>query len=200
MEVIPFLNEEECNSIIYEIEKNSLNLLIGNSFGSYKHAAKEIDIKDLSNSIVKNKIIIKSSELSKKIKSKVNTINFVKYEPDNVNHMKLHYDWSKYTLIVNLNNNYEGGYTGFPLKDYYFNVSEHGIGKGILFNSMNFMSYHCGMKTKKNNRYVLVITFKNNKNFILRYLWKLPYLFFRDILFGSIILDFYFHKIKKFKY
>jgi len=200
MEVKYFLTKIECDNILYEIEKKSNLLRVTNDFGSYDHAAKELHINFLDKSLIKDTILKKSNELSDKINCDVDNINFVKYESNGINHMPLHYDWCKKTLIVNLNDNYTGGGTGFPIHDNYFNVNEYGVGAGIMFNSMNFLSYHCAMKVNNGDRYAMVINFKSKNKSILRYFWKVPYLIVRDILFGRYIFNWYYHKVKKFKY
>jgi len=201
MKVINLFDESECDSIIQQLKSFDYEIKVTNNFGSYEHAAKESNIESVIKSYeIKNLINNKIKSFTKDLGCKISSIDFVKYESHNINKMKLHYDWSKYTIIIELNNNYKGGGTGMPFFNYYHKPQEHKPGSGIIFKSMNFFSYHCGMEVIDGVRYVMVITLKNNKSYKLRYFWKIPYLFFRDVLFGKFIFNFYFHKIINFKY
>lgn len=80
----------------------------------------------------------------------------LKYEPDKVNKMNLHYDFETVAMIVYLNTGYEGGGTYFPRWD--FRMQPNKPGQAAMWPG-GVSHEHIGLPTTKGVRYLLCCAF-----------------------------------------
>lgn len=87
----------------------------------------------------------------------INDCYIIKYSESNIRSLKSHVDRSDFSLIITLNDNFEGGYTYFDLLKKKYSA---GVGSALIFCGKN---KHTGLEITKGTRYILVAFF-NLKN------------------------------------
>jgi hypothetical protein len=111
------------------------------------------DLSDEIQNLIKSNVLPLIDYRLKMIRSYV-----IKYY-DNTNNMAGHYDIGETTLVVNLNNNYEGGYTRLPLLKYNHKPQDHPAGTGFIFKPNNVNAYHDVSDVTEGVRYAIIFNF-----------------------------------------
>jgi hypothetical protein len=160
---IKLFSIKECNRIIEDFELNSEHIKISTDHGVSRISSYEIDfkhfsddIKELINDKIKN-ILLPITGGKKKM------IFGVRYSLDTKSYMLPHYDCNSYSCVIELNKDFKGGGTHFPIQNLIVNSNE--IGEGILFRGDTIKSYHAANPISEGVRYVLVIR-TENKNIL----------------------------------
>ena len=77
--------------------------------------------------------------------------------------MPFHYDGDDLTILIYLNDDFEGGGTSFPLIKKVFNVDDVGVGNAIIFPGLNIKSWHAALPITEGTRYTISVRLiKNN--------------------------------------
>jgi hypothetical protein len=170
MEVTKFLEKNECDTIIRDLDHNIDKIKQSTNNGVYEISSYEVETKELSKNT--NKIV---NNLNKKVKEMIGVPNidlvnsfFVRYSVDTKPDMVGHYDCDNFTTVINLNNDYVDGGTYFPLVGYTLVPQDHSPGCGLLFKGNNINSYHEALPVTSGVRYVLVLRFREQN--LLTYL------------------------------
>ncbi len=71
--------------------------------------------------------------------------------------MPVHYDGDDYTVLIYLNEDFEGGGTSFPLLNKTLRVSEIGVGNGYIFSGLNPKSWHGALPITSGKRYTISV-------------------------------------------
>jgi hypothetical protein len=137
--------KEECDKIIIDVENNKDNLKVSNEHGTIKISSYEINTNELS----KDTYEMINNKVSQIVNYKIVQCFIIKYSPDTIPDMPAHYDMTKYSLVANLNNDFEGGGTYFD--DGLTTYLEQG---DILIHSSRIK--HAGLPITKGTRYLLV--------------------------------------------
>jgi|688.fasta_scaffold379224_2 hypothetical protein len=160
---VKIFNPEECEKIINDFELNSNHIKISTEHGVNRISSYEIDFKYFSDNIkelINNKI---NDVLLPITGGKKNMIFGVRYSLDTKSYMLPHYDCNSYSCVIELNKDFKGGGTHFPIQNLIVNSNE--IGEGILFRGDTIKSYHAANPISEGVRYVLVIR-TENKNIL----------------------------------
>jgi len=160
---IKLFSIKECNRIIEDFELNSEHIKISTDHGVSRISSYEIDFKHFSDDIKElindkiNNILLPITGGKKKM------IFGVRYSLDTKSYMLPHYDCNSYSCVIELNKDFKGGGTHFPIQNLIINSNE--IGEGILFRGDTIKSYHAANPISEGVRYVLVIR-TENKNIL----------------------------------
>jgi len=182
--------KEECDKIIIDVENNKDNLKVSNEHGTIKISSYEINTNELS----KDTYEIINNKVSQIVNDKIVQCFIIKYSPDTIPDMPAHYDMTKYSLVANLNNDFEGGGTYFPLRRYYHNPQKNKIGEAILYKGNKILSWHQALPVIKGSRYVLNVKYLNDKGKI----WTL-FSFIKFTLYEYLIARIFSKKLDKLK-
>jgi prolyl 4-hydroxylase len=183
------LSKDECNYIIDTYDKQMQNATVGADRELNKDVRNNkvawIDVN--TNSSMVNKIYNKINELTGYGRDHCESIQIAKYMDGE--YYKHHYDQCydfnnnesckkmleeaknyprQYTMLIYLNDGYEGGYTDFPNMNKKFKGDE--AGDGILFNLLNNQgnqvhekSYHSGTNVNSGIKWIANIWIHNGK-------------------------------------
>jgi len=161
-----FITHEECNFLIsFENEKLQKSSVLNNSVNN-KHSKlrKSFEKVNLDNSHeIVTTVVNRCSKIVKKPVNFLERINIVKYKTGG--YFKPHYDAIKildgydriYTIILYLNDDYEGGETYFPLLNKSYKLSK---GDALFFHNYNTdlsnssLSMHEGCVIKSGEKWV----------------------------------------------
>ena len=134
---INIFNDKECVEIIKSIDKNSDKLEVSDSYGGIEISAYEMHLSKLDNNVFK--LINKKIE---KLTSLPLVQGFIiKYNSDLLSYMPLHYDFTTLSVIINLNTDFGGGGTHFPLLKRTHKAQHHKNGDGLVFKA-DKLSFH----------------------------------------------------------
>ena len=161
LSVINVFKDYECQLIIGEIEKNSNKLKISDEYGCETLSAYEMDIKELDSNIygfINNRI-------KSLTKLKLEQSFVIKYNKELIPSMGPHYDLTTLSVVINLNNNFTGGGTNFPLLKHTHRAQDHNPGDAIVFKSDKLNSWHEALPVEDGTRYVINLKFQKWKSF-----------------------------------
>jgi hypothetical protein len=169
---------EQCNKIIESVEKNYNKLNVSDDHGSLKISSYEVKVEELDDYVI--------DMVHSKVKNIVphNMIQcfVIKYSQELKPDMVAHYDMTTYSMVINLNNDFEGGGTYFPLRRYYHNPRENGVGECIIYRADTMMSWHEALPVTSGIRYVLNVKFRNKKSFIWWILNIFKFVFYQYVI------------------
>ncbi|WP_276366286.1 2OG-Fe(II) oxygenase [Chryseolinea sp. H1M3-3] len=152
-----FFSDEECDQLIQISKSEMKRSLVTNGYHSAvsnRRTSYSATLRDMDQTL-KDNIRLKSTQL-------LGDLPFEKFEEfqcvsyDKYQEFKAHFDAGKgmkrpYTILVYLNENFDGGETYFPLLDL---VVKPKKGKAIMFHnlepdeSINIYSFHAGLKVE----------------------------------------------------
>lgn len=152
--VLQILNEEECKKTIRSIEDNSHKLKVSDENGDIYLSIYEMQLTDLSDDV--REMILKNLKGVVDYRMTLVQSMILKYSEDLINEMPGHYDTSERTLVINLNNNFDGGETKFHFHQHEHKPQKHPVGCGILFKGDSLRSWHKAKPVTNGVRYTLV--------------------------------------------
>lgn len=163
-------SEEECNQIIKSVEDNYDKLKVSDEHGAYKISSYEINVDELSTEVIN----LVSTKLKKEIPISYKMVQcfVIKYSTDLKPDMPAHYDMTTYSCVINLNNNFEGGGTYFPLRRHFHNPKKHPIGEALVYRADAALSWHEALPVTNGSRYVLNIKYNKKRSF-LWWMWAI---------------------------
>ena len=168
LSVINVFSEPECRFIIHHIEKNAHNLKISDDYGCKTLSAYEMDINELP-PVVYNFIKDRVTSLTK---LRLEQAFVIKYNKNLIPSMGLHYDLTTLSVVINLNNDFVGGGTNFPLLKHTHRGQDHNPGDAIVFKSDKLNSWHEALSVEDGTRYVINLKFQKWKS-IFRVFWDI---------------------------
>jgi hypothetical protein len=156
LSVINLFSKSECNRIINSIEENSEKLRVSTDNGGRLLSTYEMNMLDL-NSEIQELITNKTLEVINEPNIEISNCFIIKYGKDLIPMMGGHYDACLHTIVVNLNNDYIGGGTHFPILKYTHIPQEHLRGDGLFFKGSTLTSWHNSLPVIDGDRYVITI-------------------------------------------
>ena len=179
--VINIFNDNECLEIIKSIDTNSDKLEVSDSYGGIEISAYEMHLSKLDNNVFKliNKKIEKLTSLS------LMQGFIIKYNNDLLPYMPAHYDFSTLSMVINLNTNFSGGGTHFPLLKHTHKAQHHNNGDALIFKADKLSSIHEALSVTSGTRYVINLKFDKKRN-LFNFIWN----------FIKLKISFYYYKIK----
>lgn len=168
LSVINVFTEPECNFIINHIERSSDKLKISDDYGCKTLSAYEMDINKLDPNVYK---FIKD-RVSSLTKLRLEQSFIIKYNKELIPSMGLHYDLTTLSVVINLNNDFIGGGTNFPLLKHTHRAQDHNPGDAIVFKSDKLNSWHEALPVEDGTRYVINLKFQKWKS-VFRVFWDI---------------------------
>lgn len=168
LSVFNVFSEPECRFIIKSIEESSHKLKISDDYGCKTLSAYEMDISEL-NPVVYKFIKDKISSLTK---LRLEQSFVIKYNKDLIPSMGLHYDLTTLSVVINLNTDFDGGGTNFPLLKHTHRAQDYNPGDAIVFKSDKLNSWHEALPVEDGTRYVINVKFQKWKS-IFRIFWDI---------------------------
>ena len=164
MEIKPIqvFNSVECLNIIKAIELNKHKLSVSSDNGGIYLSGYEMDIEEMGDEITS----LITNRINKLVDGSIVQAFAIKYNSELMDRMENHYDASTYSIPINLNNDYDGGGTHFPLIDYTHKPQEHEVGVGILFEADKLKSWHGALPVTRGTRYTIVVKIDVDKPLI----------------------------------
>jgi hypothetical protein len=156
---------DECKQIVQSVEDNHDKLILSDKHGAYKLSSYEVGVDELPKHI--SKMIFDKVRPVRKMR--IAKCFIIKYSQDLKPDMGGHYDATRYSMVINLNNDFEGGGTYFPLRRYRHNPKTNGVGEGLIYKADTIMSWHEALPVTKGARYVLNVKF--NKRTFIGWIW-----------------------------
>lgn len=170
--------KEECDKIILDVENNKDKLKVSSDHGTIDISSYEVNTYELSTDT--HEMI--QSKLNGIASDKIIQCFIIRYSPDTIPDMPAHYDGTKYSLVVNLNNDFEDGGTYFPLRRYYHDPKKNNIGEGILYKGNKILSWHQAIPVTKGVRYVLNVKYLNDKGKLWNLFTILKYMIYQHTI------------------
>ena len=165
--VTNIFNDEECVKIIKSIDRNSNKLKVSAAYGGIEISAYEMHISKLDSDIFNlvNKKIqnLTSLELLQSF--------IIKYNSDLLPYMPPHYDFTSLSVIINLNTDFGGGGTHFPLLNHTHKAQDYNNGDGLIFKADRLDSIHEALNVSSGTRYVINLKFDKKRN-LLNFIWN----------------------------
>lgn len=180
LSIVNIFSEPECRFIINHIEKCSNKLKVSDDYGCKTLSAYEMDINKLDPSVYK---FIKD-RISSLTKLRLEQSFIIKYNKELIPSMGLHYDLTTLSVVINLNNDFVGGGTNFPLLKHTHKAQDHNPGDAIVFKSDKINSWHEALPVEEGTRYVINLKFQKWKS-IFRVFWDIliiySYMWFKGL-------------------
>jgi len=181
---------EDSGIILNELTKSYNNFRITKEHGDLRLSVEELPFKELKNKKIKSFIDQKMNDLSSYLGERVTEIFFLKYDSSTeTNKMDAHYDGATRSVLIYLNNDFEGGGTKFTFTGYIHSPQDFQPGHALIYNSNSIFSHHEGMVVTEGVKWVLVC--RSLEFTPLRLIYFLPYRFIRDVILDRIILRTY---------
>ena len=168
LSVFNVFSEPECRFIINEVEKKSDKLKVSSDYGCETLSAYEMDISELSPVI--HKFVKDRVESLTKLRLEQSFV--IKYSKELIPSMGLHYDLTTLSVVINLNNDFVGGGTHFPLLKHTHKAQDHKPGDAIVFKSDKLNSWHEALPVEDGTRYVINLKFQKWKS-VFRVFWDI---------------------------
>jgi hypothetical protein len=182
LSVFKLFSDEECDAIISSLDESEIKY--HNFIDLHKLKVDAFRINETEfNPEIRELIYKKVKWLSR---YDLEQCFILKYSQDTLPSMQGHYDICKDTLVINLNNDFEGGETHFPLKGYYHKPQEYGRGDALYFKGDTLFSYHQALPVTKGVKYSLNIKF-NKKRPLRWYFWALFKFYIPHLIFMVLI-------------
>jgi hypothetical protein len=150
--------EDECERIINSIDQDKIKYHTFVDMENYIVDAHKVEVDELNPDIIKlikDKVSILSD-------NKIITWFILKYSEDTLPSMQPHYDLSSETLVIPLNNDFEGGETNFPFRFFKFKPQKYKVGTALFFKGDTFLSWHEALPVKKGVKYGLNVKYEDN--------------------------------------
>ena len=181
-ENINIFSKEEAKKIENLFETNLHQFGLTVNHGSFRLSVYESTLNDTFPEI--HKLIVNKIKKIPKLKDyNVTRSAGLRYTKDAPS-MPHHYDGDDYTILIFINDNYEGSGTVFPLLKKTAHASEFGVGNALLFSGRKIKSWHGALPLKSGVRYTINVRLNKKKNFFL--MVKSFFKLFEVISFGSI--------------
>lgn len=153
---------EECERIISSLNQDKIELRRFVNMGSIKIDAFRINHSEMDSDI-EELIFERVGKLSD---YELEQVFILKYSEDTQPYMKPHYDICTHTLVINLNNDFEGGQTYFPVKKFKLEPKEHEVGTALYFKGDTINSWHSALPVTSGVKYSLNIKYHKKHNLL----------------------------------
>ena len=164
-ENINIFSKEEAKKIENLFETNLHQFGLTVNHGSFRLSVYESTLNDTFPEV--HELIVNKIKKIPKLKDYTVTrsagLRYTKDAPS----MPHHYDGDDYTILIFINDNYEGSGTVFPLLKKTAHASEFGVGNALLFSGRKIKSWHGALPLKSGVRYTINVRLNKKKNFFL---------------------------------
>lgn len=179
--------ENDCKIILDGILSQEDKFKITDEFGLIDLSVYECSFYNLNDDKVKKMLNYYIHKLSKKLGVNYGTDKSIIIYKDDKIMMKPHYDGGTSTTIIYLNNDFEGGGTGFPLLERIHKPQDHKPGHFLHYSSTNLFAYHAGMPVTKGIKVAVVL--KTTKWFPFYIFTAIPWAIFVNLLFEPLVIS-----------
>jgi len=159
---LPLLSKAECNLICETFEEHKDRFKMSSDNGETYISAYESklkrdfpDVHEFLEERIEERVV-------GVITSIMNPVRVIKsfacrYTTDTSTHMPHHYDANDFTVLIYLNDDFEGGGTSFPFIKKTIGVKDTGVGGSVTFPGLNIKSWHGAEPITKGTRYTISV-------------------------------------------